>query len=336
MAPLPKLRTVDPWSAFSKVGVDYAGPFATTQGRGRSPAKRYICLFTCLQSRAVHLEPVYSMDTAGFLMAFGRFCNRRGTPKEVLSDNGSNFKAAEKELTAAVKALKNSDLAAAMSSRRIKWHFNPPHAPHFGGVFEALIKSAKRAMAATLSQHRVTDEEFHSAAVYAEGFLNKRPLTTISTDPLDLRPLTPSHFLTGHLAVDTALEQVTEGITSVHPHDRWKRLITIMRDMWRRWLKEYLPMMNLRRQWHDRQRSLQVGEVVMYLADNTPRGKFPLGRIREIFPGVDGLVRVVDVEMQGKLYRRPVHQLIPLEVNESAMADEETPVTAEVKFADLS
>ena len=105
MAPLPGFRTAEPWRAFERVGVDYAGPFLTRQGRGKVQTKRYLCLFTCLQTRAVHLELVYSMTTDGFLQAFGRFSHRRGTPSFVISDNGSNFVAAEKELRQAVKGL---------------------------------------------------------------------------------------------------------------------------------------------------------------------------------------------------------------------------------------
>ena len=63
MAPLPKTRLQSSPRSFEKVGVDYGGPFLTKQGRGRTRAKRYLCLFTCLTTRAVHLEMAYSLDT---------------------------------------------------------------------------------------------------------------------------------------------------------------------------------------------------------------------------------------------------------------------------------
>ena len=105
MAPLPKSRLQSSLRAFEKVGVDYGGPFLTKQGRGRTRAKRYLCLFTCLTTRAVHLEMSYSLDTDSFSNAFTRMTSRRGTTTSVISDHGTNFVGAERELRELVKAL---------------------------------------------------------------------------------------------------------------------------------------------------------------------------------------------------------------------------------------
>ena len=136
MAPLPTFRTAPPFRAFSRVGIDYAGPVLTKQGRGRTQCKRYLLVVTCLQSRACHLEVAYGLDTESFIKAFTRFAKRRGAPSFVLSDNGTNFVGAERELRQAVQALNNVKVASSMTSQGIEWHFNPPQAPHFGGVFE--------------------------------------------------------------------------------------------------------------------------------------------------------------------------------------------------------
>ena len=145
MAPLPISRLGAPYRAFFYISVDYAGPFEVIMGRGRKRAKRYLCLFTCLLSRAVHLEMAFSMDTDSFLNAFFRMINRRGVPKEVYSDNGTNFVAGERELREAVEHLDEQKITDAAVNRRIKWKFNPPAAPHFGGVHEALVKTSKKA-----------------------------------------------------------------------------------------------------------------------------------------------------------------------------------------------
>ena len=87
MAPLPKVRVQMPSRAFDRVGVDYAGPFKTKQGRGKARAKRYLCLFTCLCTRAVHLEMSYSLDTDSFLNALSRMISRRGRPSYLVSDS---------------------------------------------------------------------------------------------------------------------------------------------------------------------------------------------------------------------------------------------------------
>tara|TARA_B100001146_G_C15974954_1_gene345809 strand:+ start:354 stop:635 length:282 start_codon:yes stop_codon:yes gene_type:complete len=77
-----------PLHAFSRTAVDYGGPFITIQGRAKRKTKQYLCLFTCLSSRAVHLEMAFSMDTDSFLNAFYRMANQRGLPKEIISDTG--------------------------------------------------------------------------------------------------------------------------------------------------------------------------------------------------------------------------------------------------------
>ena len=204
MAPLPKIRLKLPLRAFGRVAVDYAGPFTTIQGRGKQRAKRYLCLFTCLLSRAVHLEIAYSMDTDAFLNAFYRMVNRRGLPVEVLSDTGSNFISGERELRELVEQLDQEKIKKSAANKGIRWHFNPPLAPHFGGVHETLIKTAKRATYGILSNADITDEELMTAFTGAESFMNSRPLTYQSTHPSDDLPLTPNHFLFGQVGGEFA------------------------------------------------------------------------------------------------------------------------------------
>ena len=105
MAPLPKIRLKFPLRAFARVAVDYTGLFITIQGRGQRRAKCYLCLFTCLTSRAVHLEMSYGMDADSFLNAFFHMVNRRGHPTDILSDNGTNFISGEQELRELVEQL---------------------------------------------------------------------------------------------------------------------------------------------------------------------------------------------------------------------------------------
>ena len=180
MAPLPKSRLQSSLRAFERVGVDYGGPFLTRQGRGRTRAKRYLCLFTCLTTRAVHLEMSYALDTVSFVNAFTRMTSRTGTPTCVISDNGTNFVGAERELRELVEALDADRITQETSKyHSIDWKFNPPYAPHFGGVFEVLIKSAKKAIKVILGDADVTNEELHTAICGTERLLNSRPITQI-------------------------------------------------------------------------------------------------------------------------------------------------------------
>eukprot|EP00117_Sycon_ciliatum_P011139 scpid10470/ scgid12743/ len=310
IAPLPLFRTAPPYQAFSRVGVDYAGPFRTKQGRGKTQLKRYLCVFSCLQSRACHFEMAYGLDTESFLLAFTRFCKRRGVPAEVVSDNGTNFVGAERELREAVQALGSDEVAASMASQGVHWRFNPPLAPHFGGVFECVVKAAKRAMMATLSQANLTDEKLVTAMVSAEGLLNSRSLTAVRTDVDDAAPLTPMHFLAGQCELTLPLEEVAE----LHPQRRWRLLQQLLREVWRRWLREIVPRLNVLQRWSRRSRNIKPGDIVLCMDKSPQRERWPLAKVMEVFPGSDGLVRVLNIRIGAKQSKRPITQLVPLEV----------------------
>ncbi len=313
MAPLPESRVTSPLRAFERVGIDYAGPFLTKQGRRKAKAKRYLCLFTCLSTRAVHLEMAYSLDTSSFINAFIRMTSRRGTPAYVISDNGTNFTGAEKEMRELVQEFDQKRIINETTKhRKIKWDFNPPSAPHFGGVFESMIKSSKKAMRAILKDADITDEELETAIVGAEGELNSRPITYVSSDVDDLTPLTPNHFLVGQLGGQYAPEafDVEE---SRDLRSRWRRVQQLLGQIWSRWRKEFLPSLNKRGKWFHPQRNLKEGDVVLVVDTKAKRGEWPLGRIIEVYPGKDGLVRVVKVKVGEHVYTRPVHRLCPLE-----------------------
>ena len=211
MAPLPLARLETSMRALTKTAVDFAGPFVTVQGRGKRRQKHYLCLFTCMTTRAVHLELAYGLDTDSFIDAFYRMTSRRGLPDEIYSDNGTNFKGADNELKSLVADLDKDKINQTVANKGVKWNFNPPMAPHFGGVHESMIKSAKRAIKAILGNADVTDEE-----------LNSLPLTYQKADPSDDVPLTPNHFLHGQIGGQFAPTTVDE--TNFNPRKRWRRV----------------------------------------------------------------------------------------------------------------
>ena len=144
--------------------------------------------------------------------------NRRGVPEEILSDNGTNFVAANKELCEII--CKDPKVQANTTSKGIKWTFNPPYVPHFGGVFEIMIKSAKRAIIAILKNADVKDEELMTAFCGAEASINSRPLTYQSANVKDNVPLTPNHFLHGQMGGQFAPEVIDE--VAFDPKRRWR------------------------------------------------------------------------------------------------------------------
>ena len=133
--PLDRVTPYEP--AFTSVRVDYFGPFAVKRGRGRE--KRYGCLFTCPTTRAVHIETADTLDTDSFINCLYRFMARRGEPRLIRSDNGTNFVGAERELRKEMEAWNKDRIQEVMSRRGSRWMFNPPAASHMGGVWERQI-----------------------------------------------------------------------------------------------------------------------------------------------------------------------------------------------------
>ena len=312
MASLPEHRVTVPLRAFARVGVDYGGPYIVKITRNTT-AKRWLCLFTCTTTRAVHLEVAYSLSTDGFLNAFSRMVARRGRPELVVSDNGSNFVGAERELSELVRSLDREKIRNDASNQSIKWRFNPPWASHHGGFFESMIKSAKRALRAILGEARLTDEELLTAVTEVEGLLNSRPLSYSSGDPQDSPVLTPNHFIVGQAGGQLA-PRVLES-EAVNPRERWKYTQDLVTQVWKRWSKEFLTLQQSRGRWLNEKEDLKVGEVVLLVDPNNPKGKWPLGLVEEIRKSSDdGHVRSAVIRSGGKTLIRPISKLVKLDI----------------------
>ena len=162
---------------FTCVGVDCFGPFQVR--RGRSLAKRFGVIFTCLAIRAVHIEVAQSLDTDSFLLALRRFIARRGQVKEIRSDNGTNFTSGVKELGESVNAWNQEKIHENLLQKEIAWSFNPPHGSHFDGVWERCIRTTRKILRALLREQITDDESLATLMCEVESILNGRPITTI-------------------------------------------------------------------------------------------------------------------------------------------------------------
>ena len=189
----------------------------------------------------------------------------------------------------------------------IEWSFNPPLAPHFGGAHENLIKSAKRVIHTILQNAEVQDNELQTCFVIAEGLLNSRPLTYQSAHPGDDVPLTPNHFLHGQVGGCFAPE-VESGTTLSR---RWRFVQSLMERVWHRWMRKWLPRLTPRSKWRQALPDLQVGDVVLVVEADTPRGKWPLARVLDVYPGADNHVRVLQLQQGSRVLRRPITKVCP-------------------------
>ena len=222
MGQLPKPR-VEMSKPFFHTGVDYMGPIVLkmAKGRGTKTTKGYVAVFVCLATKAFHLESVSDLTADSFLAAFSRFIARRGNVKHMYSDNATNFTAASKHLKTTTMISDANKLINNISELEIEWHFIPPVAPHFGGLWEAGVKSIKTHLRKTIGETVLTVEELNTLLCRIEACLNSRPLAPINEDINDLNVLTPGHFLVG----DALLAPTSDtGYLENNIHNRWKLL----------------------------------------------------------------------------------------------------------------
>ncbi|XP_067265288.1 uncharacterized protein [Chanodichthys erythropterus] len=307
MADLPPARQQLFKPAFFSTGIDCFGPYTIKIGRRNE--KRWGILFKCLTTRAVHIDLLSSIDSDSFLMALRRFIARRGKPYELLSDQGTNFKGGERELNESFASL-HSELQSHLASQQIKFVFNPPGAPHFGGCWEREIRSIKTALQVTIGAQTVTEEVLRTVLIEIEGILNSKPLGYTSSNICDIDPITPNCFLIGRR--DASLPQVIYQESDVLSKRRWRHSQLLADHFWRHFIKYYLPSLQARQKWRVEKENLQIGNVVMVVDPQLPRALWPVGKITEVFPGSDDRVRSVTVKVEKRTYTRPVARLVKL------------------------
>ena len=304
MSDLPRERLAFKERPFTNTGIDYFGPFYVAVKR--STEKRWGFLFTCLTTRAVHFEVVPSMDTSSCVMGIERFAARRGVPSVLWSDNGTNFIASEKELLQNVSAWNQQTLSEALVKKRIHWKFNPPSAPHHGGVWERIVRSFKHVFYAILGNRRLTDEILTTTFCLVEQSLNSRPLVPVSADATDLDALTPNHFLLGTAGSTMPSHQRAD----VDHKKRYARAQAYSDAIWDRWLRDYVPSLNRRSKWSTQpDRDLKTGDLVWIVETTSPRGHFPLARVVKLNYGTDAIARSAELKTATGNLVRPVVKL---------------------------
>lgn len=118
MADLPRDR-VTPSPPFTHCAMDYFGPFYMIEGR--KELKGYGVLFTCLTSRAIHLEVTHSLETDSYIDAQQRFICRRGPVCQMRSDQGTNLVRAKRELKDALLEMDNKKVQIEMLKLNCDW-----------------------------------------------------------------------------------------------------------------------------------------------------------------------------------------------------------------------
>ena len=317
MSDLPKSRvTISP--PFTNVGVDLFGPFhikdTIATRRHNSTTKMWGCVFTCLSSRAVHFEALSSLDASSFLNAFSRFCAIRGQPKLMKSDRGGNFVSASKKLG----GIDSDIVSMRLEKINVKWEFNPPHASHFGGVWERIIGSARRVMEgmlAELHQKTLDMETFVTLLAEASRIINFTPLWITACDTDEPSPLCPADLLLISRCNDEQdIQQTNERDLLAYGPRRHRRATYLVSVFWQRWEADYLVTLNQRSKWF-RQLDVEEGDIILVIDDNTPRSFWPLAIISTVHPSSDGKIRKVTLKVgssPSKYMERPLSKTISI------------------------
>lgn len=309
MADLPRDRVLPDDPPFTNCGVDYFGPFEIK--RGRSTVKRYGVIFTCLTTRAIHLEMAASLDTDSFIHALRRFIARRGQIKTLRSDNGTNFIGAERELKRAIAEWNVSKIEDHLKQQGIQWMFNPPSGPHHGGVWERLIKSVKKILNVTLRLQTLDEESLHTLLCEAEAIINSRPITKASSDPNDLEVLTPNHLLL--LRNKPSLPPGLFDRQDLYARRRWRQVQYMSEIFWKRWAREYLPQLQERQRWTRPSRNFLVGDIVLIVDDTAPRNSWITGKVIHAISDKAGMVRQVRIKTKTSVLDRPITKICLLQ-----------------------
>ncbi|XP_030597267.1 uncharacterized protein LOC115788399 isoform X1 [Archocentrus centrarchus] len=296
MAELPKER-VEATAPFTYSGMDCFGPFIVK--KARKEYKRYGLIFTCLCSRAVHIEMLEDLSTDSFINALRCFISIRGAVRQLHCDQGSNFVGARNEFKETLKQCDSKLLEIFLTEKQCEFVFNAPSASHAGGVWERQIRTVKNVLNATLAQctGRIDDASLRTLFYEAMAIVNSRPLTVDGiNDPQMPEPITPNHLI----MMKSKVPLPPPGVfvkEDLYATKRWRRVQYLIEQFWSRWKREYLLNISTRQKWHIPQRNLKVNDIVIIKDDNLPRNQWQLGRVVEAAQGSDGLVRRVKVQV---------------------------------------
>lgn len=242
------------------MGIDYFGPLKVKYKRGT--VKRYGCVFTCLAIRAIHIEIAHDLSTDSFIQAVSRFVGRRGPPKELFSDNGTNFRGAEAEVKQMLQNWNKTKILDRLRKQGIQWHFSAPYASHTGGVWERMIRTVRKNMRALVGDRLVDDETLLTVMCEVEKMINDRPLTRQCDDPRDLKlaALIPNTLL---LSYQNRSSSANASASTHNLREKWKLAHKLANEFKARWLKEYLPSLQERQKWLFPRRNLNKGDIYM-------------------------------------------------------------------------
>ncbi|KAL3084097.1 hypothetical protein niasHS_008736 [Heterodera schachtii] len=317
---LPKER-VNETRPFNNTGIDYFGPLKVK--RGPETVKVYVALFTCLVIRAIHLEVADDYSAEAFLRVFRRFAARRGVPRVILSDQGTNFIAGAKVIKENwTTDLLTLEVQEQLAHQGITWNFNTAHAPWKGGSWERLIGITKNALRRSIGRRLLTFDEFGTLVVEIEAIVNHRPLT-FESDREPYPVLRPVNFLIPYGSTETNFPSMATDPEDPEYTPNPNKLKTMLQkadsrlnSFWEIWRSEYLLSLRERanQRLNNEQQTPNEGDIVLVEEEANPRSVWSLARVLKVQIGRDNKSRSALISHNGKEKWRAVNQLYSLEI----------------------
>ena len=202
------------------------------------------------------------MDASAFICALRRFFSLRGHAKLLRCDRGTNFIGAKTELREAASELSQEKVEKFVTEYGCKWKFNPPHASHFGGVWERQNHTIRRVLDAMFAKPGKPQLTHELLVTLMAEVVNATPISVLPSDPDDPQPLSPAMLLTSKTRpVGPPPGQFLP--RDIYARRRWRRVQFLAEQFWTRWLREYLQSLQSRQKWVEMQRDLCEGDVVL-------------------------------------------------------------------------
>lgn len=309
---------------FTYCGMDVFGPFHVSEGvttrRNNSTKKTWAIVFICLVTKAVHLEPLPTLNTSTFKNALRRFFSIRGVCRKLRCDQGTNFIGA---MNQDAQSINFEALKSEASLQECEWQLNPPHSSHHGGIWERSIKSVRKILDSSLlilGKRPPSRDELHTFLAEASAIINNTPLYELCSDPNEPLPVTPAVLITLKSNPNPPpIETFDEKHLLSYGTRRWKRVQALADLFWKRWREEYLQTLQNRQKWIKERPNIQIGDVVLMKIKNARRNTWPMARVNDVKTSSDGLVRSVSLTVPApngkqspKSYDRPISEVVPI------------------------
>jgi hypothetical protein len=297
MGDLPSDRLAFHLPAFSYVIVDLLGPITVKILRNVS-AKRYVLVYSCLTTRALHLELIESLEAHATLRALQNTFNLRGVPIRICSDNGTNFVGGHNIIQYYHDKWNVELLKKGAIIHPIEWDFSPPRAPHMNGSVErivGLVKTAINHIQQYVDGRSGNYDDYGLKTILCEviNMLNSRPIEILSHDDNQHEYLTPNHFIMGRQNAQSVPPSTIEPKILTQ---QWEDIKMISNLIWENWMQAFLPTILMREKWIEHTKPLQVGDVVLTV-DPSIANTWRKGIIVNVMPGSKDQVRKVVVKL---------------------------------------